>query len=349
MTVVAGMFTPASDGRVANTLLATGPEVEESYDKIHLYDAFGFRESDTVAPGTGWSPSMSTASGWAWRRVTTCGSLNSSGRMRTGATVSVVPASWAAGPGKRAQWELLVRARALDATVWLAAVGQAPPDPQGGVPVRRSRRRTSRSPPRRPPASATPRSWAPTGPDPGRGRERPESDRRGRGHRGDRAGPAGGGGAGQPAVVGGAAWVSGREDALVAWMWLSMAAQAASASRGHRRRGSGGVRRDIVLAVARTVEGGDAGADLAAAQGVVLLAHQGVADGGDERGVETVVGGDELLGVVVAPQGVLVGQDAAISSTGAVPRSVVRSAAKRSNRPRISISSRISRPDSGAI
>ena len=34
-----------------NTLLATGAGVEASYDKIHLYDAFGFTESDTVAPG----------------------------------------------------------------------------------------------------------------------------------------------------------------------------------------------------------------------------------------------------------------------------------------------------------
>src|SRR5689334_172024 len=39
--VVAGMFTPAPGGRVTNTLLATGPAVEASYDKIHLYDAFG--------------------------------------------------------------------------------------------------------------------------------------------------------------------------------------------------------------------------------------------------------------------------------------------------------------------
>ena len=30
---------------------ATGPDVEVSYRKIHLYDAFGSRESDLVAPG----------------------------------------------------------------------------------------------------------------------------------------------------------------------------------------------------------------------------------------------------------------------------------------------------------
>ena len=49
ITVVAGMFTPAADGRVHNTLLATGGGVEAGYDKIHLFDAFGFAESDTVA------------------------------------------------------------------------------------------------------------------------------------------------------------------------------------------------------------------------------------------------------------------------------------------------------------
>ncbi|NED81798.1 acyltransferase, partial [Streptomyces sp. SID11233] len=41
-----------ADGRVTNTLLATGPGVEAAYDKIHLYDAFGFAESATVAPGS---------------------------------------------------------------------------------------------------------------------------------------------------------------------------------------------------------------------------------------------------------------------------------------------------------
>ncbi|WP_305800067.1 nitrilase-related carbon-nitrogen hydrolase, partial [Mycobacterium sp. SP-6446] len=55
ITVIAGMFTPAGDGRVKNTLIATGPgtpnEPDTHYDKIHLYDAFGFTESRTVAPG----------------------------------------------------------------------------------------------------------------------------------------------------------------------------------------------------------------------------------------------------------------------------------------------------------
>ncbi|MFF4602965.1 carbon-nitrogen hydrolase family protein [Streptomyces sp. NPDC001339] len=139
VTVVVGMFTPAPGGRVANTLLATGPGVEASYDKIHLYDAFGFKESDTVAAG---SQVVTIDVGGVRVGLATCYDLRFPELFRAhadaGATVSVLPASWGAGPGKLAQWDLLVRARALDATVWLAAVGQAAPDPSADpeVPTR---------------------------------------------------------------------------------------------------------------------------------------------------------------------------------------------------------------------
>src|SRR5262245_2481620 len=38
LVVVAGMFTPADDGRVSNTLLVTGRGQHLGYDKIHLFD-----------------------------------------------------------------------------------------------------------------------------------------------------------------------------------------------------------------------------------------------------------------------------------------------------------------------
>lgn len=44
VTIVVGMFTPAPDGRVFNTLLAAGPDSASRYYKIHLFDAFGFQE-----------------------------------------------------------------------------------------------------------------------------------------------------------------------------------------------------------------------------------------------------------------------------------------------------------------
>lgn len=126
--VVAGMFTPAPGGRVANTLLATGPGVEASYDKIHLYDAFGYRESDTVAAGS--ATTLIDVDG-VRLGLATCYDVRFPELFRAhadaGAAATLLAASWGAGPGKREQWELLVRARALDATVWLAAVDQADP------------------------------------------------------------------------------------------------------------------------------------------------------------------------------------------------------------------------------
>ncbi|MGW1281709.1 carbon-nitrogen hydrolase family protein [Streptomyces tsukubensis] len=130
--VVAGMFTPAADGRVTNTLLATGPGVETSYDKIHLYDAFGFTESATVAPG---SRVVTFDLEGVRIGLATCYDVRFPELFRAhadaGAVVSLLPASWGAGEGKRDQWELLVRARALDATLWVAAVDQADPAATG--------------------------------------------------------------------------------------------------------------------------------------------------------------------------------------------------------------------------
>ena len=43
-----------------------------------------------------------------------------------GAELLVLPAAWAAGPFKEEHWVTLVRARAIENTVWVAAVGQVP-------------------------------------------------------------------------------------------------------------------------------------------------------------------------------------------------------------------------------
>jgi predicted amidohydrolase len=132
ITVVAGMFTPADHGRVANTLLAVGPgtpnQPDTHYDKIHLYDAFGFTESRTVAPGR--EPVVITVDG-VGVGLTTCYDLRFpelfTTLARRGAQLITVSASWAAGPGKLEQWTLLARARALDCTSYIVAAGQADP------------------------------------------------------------------------------------------------------------------------------------------------------------------------------------------------------------------------------
>jgi deaminated glutathione amidase len=128
IVVVAGMFTPNPDGRVSNTLIAVGQNVDSHYDKIHLYDAFGFAESRTVAPGR--EPVVITVDD-VGVGLTTCYDIRFPGLYAEladrGAQVITVHASWGAGRGKLDQWTLLARARALDSTSFIAAVGQAYP------------------------------------------------------------------------------------------------------------------------------------------------------------------------------------------------------------------------------
>jgi len=132
ITVIAGMFTPAGDGRVTNTLIAAGPgtpnQPNAHYDKIHLYDAFGFTESRTVAAGN--EPVVITVDG-VRVGLTICydvrfPALYTELALRD-AQLIVVCASWGSGPGKLEQWMLLARARALDSMSYVAAVGQADP------------------------------------------------------------------------------------------------------------------------------------------------------------------------------------------------------------------------------
>lgn len=129
IVVVAGMFTPADDGRVTNTLIATGPGVEAHYDKIHLYDAFGFAESKTVAPGH--EPVAITVDGVSVG-LTLCYDVRFPELYvelaERGAQLITVHASWGSGPGKLEQWTLLARARAIDTTGYVAAVDQGHPD-----------------------------------------------------------------------------------------------------------------------------------------------------------------------------------------------------------------------------
>ncbi|SDC28826.1 carbon-nitrogen hydrolase family protein [Actinokineospora iranica] len=133
IVVVAGMFTPSPDGRVTNTMLITGQGNHLGYDKIHLFDAFGFTESRTVAPG---NTLVTVTVEDTVLGIATCYDVRFPELFRAladqGATAILMGASWGAGPGKREQWELLVRARALDSTCWVLACGQADPGPVTG-------------------------------------------------------------------------------------------------------------------------------------------------------------------------------------------------------------------------
>lgn len=137
IVVVVGMFTPGEGGRVRNTLLVTGPagggeDLHLGYDKIHLFDAFGFAESDNVEPGD--VTRVVTVDG-VRIGLSVCYDIRFPGQFRQlaadGARITLCSASWGSGPGKIDQWRLLAGARALDATTFLLAVGQSDPEVEG--------------------------------------------------------------------------------------------------------------------------------------------------------------------------------------------------------------------------
>jgi predicted amidohydrolase len=134
VALVAGVFEPAGDGRVYNTAVAYDSvgELIASYRKLHLFDAFGHRESEQVAPGS--ELVVCTLAG-VRTGLEICYDVRFGELSRSlaagGAELLVLPAAWAAGLYKEEHWVTLVRARAIENTVWVAAVGQVPdPDEQ---------------------------------------------------------------------------------------------------------------------------------------------------------------------------------------------------------------------------
>lgn len=147
--LVAGVVetTEPDDGRIHNTLVALAPDgtLVASYRKVHLYDAFGQRESEIVRPGPLAEPATFTADGVVFG-LQTCFDLRFPEGFRrlaaAGAQVLLLPAQWIPGPGKVDQWTTLLRARAIENTVYVAAADQCAPrgagtsmiiDPTGAV------------------------------------------------------------------------------------------------------------------------------------------------------------------------------------------------------------------------
>jgi len=129
-TVLAGMFeTGPSADRPYNTLVLRGPSGEASYRKIHLYDSFGYRESDRLSGGAP-EPVLVDVDGWRLGLMT-CYDLRfpELGRrlVDEGAEVLVVPAAWVAGERKVDHWRTLLRARAIENTAYVVAAAQPAP------------------------------------------------------------------------------------------------------------------------------------------------------------------------------------------------------------------------------
>lgn len=135
LTIVGGMNERLDGSRISNTLVAAGPDgVTALYRKIHLYDAFGFRESDVVRAGDITEPETFEVDGIRFG-LQTCYDLRFPEVTRrladAGADVVLLPAEWVPGPLKEYHWSTLIRARAIENTLYVAAAGQAAPTGSG--------------------------------------------------------------------------------------------------------------------------------------------------------------------------------------------------------------------------
>jgi predicted amidohydrolase len=136
VAIVAGMNERLDGSRISNTLVAAGPDgaIAALYRKIHLYDAFGFRESDVVQAGEITEPETFEVDGVRFG-LQTCYDLRFPEVTRrladAGAHAVLLPAEWVPGPLKEYHWSTLVRARAIENTLYVAAAGQAAPTGSG--------------------------------------------------------------------------------------------------------------------------------------------------------------------------------------------------------------------------
>ena len=128
VTVVAGMFeTIAGDDLIANTAVVVAPRrgLVASHRKVHLYDAFGEVESERFRAGTSEVP-LFDVDGFKAAFVV-CYELRFPAFIQDaadrGADMLLVPAAWVAGPLKEEHWMVMVRARAIENTMYVAGAG----------------------------------------------------------------------------------------------------------------------------------------------------------------------------------------------------------------------------------
>ena len=125
VAVIAGGYDGSADGRPYNTLVAVDAQgaILGTYRKLHLYDAFSHRESDRIRPGD--KGVTVVRIGELAVGMITCYDLRFPEICRAvvdaGAELLTVPAAWFAGEHKVDHWQALLKARAIENTVWVAA------------------------------------------------------------------------------------------------------------------------------------------------------------------------------------------------------------------------------------
>lgn len=128
--VICGMYEPevGENIRAYNTTIVINREgkIIHKYRKTHLYDAFAYQESKSVIPGR--EPLKVFTTEFGTMGLMVCYELRFPEVARQlvlqGADVLMVPTAWLSGYLKEEQFEILVRSRAIENTVYVCACDQ---------------------------------------------------------------------------------------------------------------------------------------------------------------------------------------------------------------------------------
>ena len=136
ITLVVGMYSEGSGELSRNTFIVAGSDGESlgRYEKLHLYDAFHYRESDKNER----APLLKDFGelclfnlGGLRFGLLNCYDLRFPEIARAlvdrGAEVLLIGSGWVTGPLKEMHWDTLLRARAIENTCYVAAACQPAP------------------------------------------------------------------------------------------------------------------------------------------------------------------------------------------------------------------------------
>ncbi|KQK31913.1 hypothetical protein ARD30_08640 [Bosea thiooxidans] len=136
VAIVAGLYGEGQGRLATNTMVAWSPEgtVLGRYEKLHLYDAFHYRESEKnqtapLQPDFG-ELTLFELDGLRFGLMN-CYDIRFPEMSRLlvdrGADVLLVASGWVSGPLKELHWQTLLQARAIENTCFVAASCQPPP------------------------------------------------------------------------------------------------------------------------------------------------------------------------------------------------------------------------------
>lgn len=129
IATVATIYETAS---VANRVYDTAVWIDDSgnlasvYRKLHLYDAFGFKESDKFHPGANIAPLIVLGDGRFGMMICYDLRFPELARMLTlqGANILLAPSGWVQGDLKLDHWQTMIKARALENGCYVIAPDQ---------------------------------------------------------------------------------------------------------------------------------------------------------------------------------------------------------------------------------